>query len=569
MNVNDLLGSHDFFITGASGFIGTFLLYKLLIIRKRQKNDRKIFVLLRNSKEHKNVECRLRDEVISNVVFDEIRKDIESMVGKTLIAIEGDITREKSFGICDEDMKKLASKDNKLMFIHCAADIQFDRPLNVAMQINVSGSYECVKLAEKCNTVGFLHVSTLYANSRMKRDSVVKEQLYETELNGVAVFEEWEKCNRNFDTKKITQLMCPDEGNVWPNTYTLTKNIAEKVVIAHCKKAKMPLAITRLGIVSPCYREHPGWFVGNGGFVFVGIGAATGHLRYFNGDGRGRPDLVPVDFTVNGILGACTDMIATKQQQEQEEEQKEEEPQSDTYCIYQLGIAHKEPEDWGWDKLFAYTAPRFRAENFTETAPGYVHFIPNKHLFACVEWILLDLPLLFGRPVEWFLTSCCGGGGGANSETQPKLSRKIAFLRKAREKMRWLNENYTYFMNGRWGFDHTNVVALFDRLDESSKLEFDFDVHSICTNKYVCETIIAVMKKWQAHKAMKAQKEKERQELLLAAGKKDLSQQRIIDIVKRLGVSLGGIGQSDVGYPWLVSLIVTLLLLWLFFVVFG
>ncbi|ETO35876.1 hypothetical protein RFI_01185 [Reticulomyxa filosa] len=516
MNVNDLLGSHDFFLTGASGFIGTFLLYKLLLIQKSKQNARKIFVLLRNSKNHKNVEYRLRDEVLNNILFDSLRKEIDTMIGKTLIAVEGDITSPNNFGIGKESMQMLTDKENRLIFVHCAADIQFDRPLNVAMEINVLGSYLCVELAKQCKAAGFLHVSTLYVNSRMDRDSVVKEDLYEKNLDGVAVFDEWRKLNGKFDTKRVNQLLFPGDKMSWPNTYTLTKNIAEKVVIHHCRQAKMPLSITRLGIVSPCYREQPGWFLGNGGFVFVGIGAATGHLRYFNGDGRGRPDLVPVDFTVN------------------------------------------EADEWGWDNLFAYIAPRFRAENFAETAPGYVHFIPNKFLFSCVEWVILDLPLMLGRPLEQLLMMLF-----PNAQDQPKLCRKIAFLRKAREKMLWLNNNYTYFMNGRWKFDHSNVTALFDRLDKNSKKEFDFDAHNISLNKYVCETIIIVMRKWQEHKEMKAKQEKQRQKELLQMNKKDIPHHQIIQVVKKLAVSLGGIGQSDVGYPWLVSLIVTLLLLWL------
>jgi len=123
-------------------------------------------------------------------------------------------------------------------------------------------------------------------------------------------------------------------------------------------------------------------------------------------------------------------------------------------------------------------------------------------------------------------------------------------------------------MNGRWRFDHTNVVTLFDGLDKNSKKEYDFDVYKISVNKYVCETIIVVMKKWQAHKVLKAQKEKERQnDVLQMSEKRDMTRKRMIEVVKKLGVSLGGIGQTEMGYPWLVSLI-TLLLLWLFFVVF-
>ena len=70
------------------------------------------------------------------------------------------------------------------------------------------------------------------------------------------------------------------------------------------------MSVARLGIVSPIAEgEHIGWFMGTGGFIFVAIGACTGHLTKLYGSGDGRPDIVPADFTVDGMIGVCAATI--------------------------------------------------------------------------------------------------------------------------------------------------------------------------------------------------------------------------------------------------------------------
>ncbi len=186
-----------------------------------------------------------------------------------VIPMEGDLTHEL-LGVSEKHQQVLSSAEG-ILFLHCAADVQFDRPLNIAMNINVNGTYQCIQLAANSHAKAFLHISTLYVGSREQRNAKMLEVINEQGFDGNAIFHTWlNERNKCFDDKEIATLLeaKPKDREVrkWPNTYTFTKTIAEQVAVASCKKHNISLSIARLGIVSPAFREHAGWFMGSGGF---------------------------------------------------------------------------------------------------------------------------------------------------------------------------------------------------------------------------------------------------------------------------------------------------------------
>lgn len=100
------------------------------------------------------------------------------------------------------------------------------------------------------------------------------ERIYDSGFDAVSIFHQWLNCNKKFTAKQVNILIknkLPKNSSQmrkeWPNHYTLTKNIAEKVAIATCNEYEIPLSIARLGIVSPIRNgKHSGWFLGSGGF---------------------------------------------------------------------------------------------------------------------------------------------------------------------------------------------------------------------------------------------------------------------------------------------------------------
>lgn len=106
------------------------------------------------------------------------------------------------------------------------ASVRFNEPLGDALQINFLGTKKVVRLAQGIkNLKAFVHVSTLYTNCNRVD---VDEKIYDHILN----------YHQLIPIARILKHMRADERQTveefifqqLPNTYTLTKHFAEKLV---------------------------------------------------------------------------------------------------------------------------------------------------------------------------------------------------------------------------------------------------------------------------------------------------------------------------------------------------
>merc|ERR1719346_290072 len=97
------------------------------------------------------------------------------------------------------------------------------------------------------------------------------EVMYPLGFDALEVYRKWREQPGQLTEEAAETLMAGtlQNQNPWPNTYTLSKSIGERVVEENCREAGLPLAIVRLGIVCPDANEVPGWYFGNGGFAIV------------------------------------------------------------------------------------------------------------------------------------------------------------------------------------------------------------------------------------------------------------------------------------------------------------
>eukprot|EP01084_Bolivina_argentea_P280508 479725_1 len=537
LNVDNILSDYNVFITGASGFVGIMVLQRLLNVQNAE--NCKTFCLLRCGRKYSNVTERLRNEILNNSILELSCDEINNIiVNERILAMEGDLS-ETLLGLDHKMMARLkhshdVNHKKGIAMIHCAADIDFERELNESININVNGTYNAICVASEIDAKSFIHISTLYVNSREHRDQVVQEAMYDSGLDFVALFKKWKEENNSFDSayiakiKSVTSPSNPLQRTEWPNTYTFTKNMAENIVLFYCKKYDIATSIIRLGIVSPIHRgKHLGWFMGNGGFVFLVIGIATGNIRYLNGDGKGRPDFVPVDYTVDVILSVTAKTIHS----------------SDTMTIYQCGVIANDPL-WNVTKCVRYARPRFLEKNLPYVKPNAdITFIQSTNLFTAIELILYEIPLFVLSILSYALSVCSiyhwirlfydlagyeydtdimhdhrAAKKGTLTMDQQIRSLKLIlyhkpyhfvkrsnFLKKARQKLRWFNSNYTYFVNQRWHFDHTNVKKLYELLDHKSRQKYEFDVNKINFNKYACDSALVCFNKYIQYRNNKKQ----------------------------------------------------------------
>ena len=136
-----------FFITGASGLLGTEVVSRLLTT-----SESRIYVLLRAATEvdaaNRLLALWWEDEVLS------------SAIGKRVIPITGDITKE---GLSlDEKCRDLLTT-TVTHVIHCAAETGVQKSKEELWSINVRGTQHVVELAKQMSRLQrFTYVSTAY-----------------------------------------------------------------------------------------------------------------------------------------------------------------------------------------------------------------------------------------------------------------------------------------------------------------------------------------------------------------------------------------------------------------------
>src|SRR5262245_23792378 len=127
-----------YFVTGATGFIGQFLVANLL------KRGEPIYVLVRKSSQKKLAALREQWGV------DERR----------VIGVVGDIGR-KDLGVADADVRKLTDKITH--FFHLAAIYDIGASAESQQQANVDGTRHAVQFATRIQAGCFHHVSSIAA----------------------------------------------------------------------------------------------------------------------------------------------------------------------------------------------------------------------------------------------------------------------------------------------------------------------------------------------------------------------------------------------------------------------
>ena len=141
-----------YFVTGATGFIGQFLVANLL------KRGEPIYVLVRKSSLKKLAAQRAAwgaDE-------------------KQVIAVIGDLGR-KNLGVADADVKKLKGKVRH--FFHLAAIYDVNATAEAQQVANVEGTGHAVELAGAVQAGCFHHVSSIAAAGLY--DGVFREDMFE------------------------------------------------------------------------------------------------------------------------------------------------------------------------------------------------------------------------------------------------------------------------------------------------------------------------------------------------------------------------------------------------------
>ena len=345
MPIGRNLRKKRFFITGATGFLGTALVERIL----RSVPEAEITVLVRPGR-RADAAARLAREIIRNDCFDRLREELGDAfageVARRVKAVAGDVGQD-GLGLDDAGRAALAASD---IVIHSAATVSFDAPLTQAVEINMLGPARVgAAVAASGSGAHLISVSTAYVASthqgeakeellsenrftldidwedevkaarRLRDDLQAASRRTErlagftkearTEIGGAGehllaaraekIREEWVR------TELVEAGTARAHSLGWPDAYPFTKAMGERVLVQQWA-GSVPITFVRPSIIESALSEpRPGWIRGFRMAEPIIISYARGLLREFPGVPEGIIDVIPVDLVVAAILGVA------------------------------------------------------------------------------------------------------------------------------------------------------------------------------------------------------------------------------------------------------------------------
>lgn len=327
----ELDGAHVL-ITGTTGFVGQALLERLLCSYPHTR----LSVLIR-PRGGRSAADRLAALLRKNVF-----RSLTERLGEAGLAR---LVRER-VDVVEGDLGSVTLPGDLDVVIHGASTVSFDPPVDEAFRTNVSGVqtlYEA--LAAVGGSPHVVHISTAYvagtrkgvvaeaaldhdvdwrvelemalaARADVERDSrrpeVLRRALAEAgEEHAKAGPQSTAADAERLRTEWVTRRLV-DYGRYrarslgWPDVYTLTKALGERVAEQLWAAHDRPLSVVRPAIVESALRHpYPGWIDGFKMADPLIIAYGRGVLREFPGLPDSVLDVIPVDLVVNATLAAA------------------------------------------------------------------------------------------------------------------------------------------------------------------------------------------------------------------------------------------------------------------------
>ena len=134
-SVKGFYAGKNVLLSGCTGFLGKVILEKLFHSCPDIKN---LYILVRKKRNKKPLD-RIKNEILNSYNFSVLKRKIPNwmeIAEKKIIPVVGDLIVE-NLVMTDETRKQVT--DNVNVIINSAASVNFDDPLQVALQINYFG----------------------------------------------------------------------------------------------------------------------------------------------------------------------------------------------------------------------------------------------------------------------------------------------------------------------------------------------------------------------------------------------------------------------------------------------
>lgn len=272
-------------LTGATGFVGKVVLAELL--RQRGITElARVYVLIR-PKKGKSPAQRFAEDVAPTRLFDALPADWAARV----TPVAGELA-EAAGGLSADDLALLQRELTHI--VHCAASVDFDLPIAEAADANILSALHVLDIARGCARLErMVSVSTAYVTPFKAGQGPIPAALVPLPFDPAKAYADMRAGKADQDA-----LM---NASGHPNTYTLTKCVAEHLLVAN--RGDVPLTIVRPSIVSATLRHpFPGWIDSAAAFAgFVAL-IGAGQMKVLVADEKSELDVIPCDAVAEVVL---------------------------------------------------------------------------------------------------------------------------------------------------------------------------------------------------------------------------------------------------------------------------
>ena len=345
LSVRKALAGKHVMLVGVTGFIGKVWLANTLM---DLPDIGRIYLLVRRQKSNparRRFEKMVEESPVFDPLYERYGAGLAQFLSQRVEVVEGDVT-QPNLGLSPEMFDTLRHKLD--LVINSSGLTDFNPDLRDALATNVDAAVHVVEFIRKCDHAGLLHLSTCYvAGARDGRvDEKVRPDYTPKAIAGFDAEQEWhalhqlikdaeQKSESAEVTAEFTQQALAREHAArdlrgtalenqvrknrirwlrnylteagtkraaelgWPNTYTLSKSLAESLIQKH--GAGLPIAIVRPAIVETSV-EKPfrGWNEGINTSASLSYLLGT-YFRQLPSNEHKRLDIIPVDAVCSGM----------------------------------------------------------------------------------------------------------------------------------------------------------------------------------------------------------------------------------------------------------------------------
>jgi 1-acyl-sn-glycerol-3-phosphate acyltransferase len=390
--------TRTYLVTGVTGFLGKVMLESLIRQRERLGIER-ILVVIR-ARGTKTGRDRLMNEVATSRCLAALAPGWQAHV----TVLDGDLSAP-GLGLAADQLSLL---DSVTHVIHSAASVNFSLPVKQAAKANIVASLNLLELVRRSPKLKrFVYVSTAYVTPHRGDHEPIEERLVPLPGDATEMLAEIEaETTSDADWLKRTG---------YPNTYTLTKAIAERLLSE--RRGTIPLSIVRPSVITASrVTPFPGWIDSTSGFGAFATMIGLGHLRVIVGRPDARLDLIPVD--------DVSDRVIEEAHAAQEET---------TIRHATAGIALSPSVNDCWDEIHTY----FRMHPI-DRRPARRYLGPAGPRFALADALHHRLPIAFAE---------------MSSPVRRRQAKRLA------SRLDYLNDVFPYFTTRTFDFRSSRPLA--------------------------------------------------------------------------------------------------------------